>query len=105
MLVVLGGAGPVPGGWAAARTVPDTLLADAHPGGCSCCGGGRNGFARLLGTAFRDRATGILPFFTAVFVALPQELERMAAETVQKDLSTSSRYRLETPFKRKLISL
>ncbi|MBE7211620.1 MAG: hypothetical protein INR65_11435 [Gluconacetobacter diazotrophicus] len=83
-------------GWTAVRCLPESGLAPAgHPNGCGCCGG-RNGFAELLGAMFRDRSTGILPFFRAIAVRLPPHLVGPAAETLGSDPVLSSRYRLDT---------
>jgi hypothetical protein len=63
-----------------------------HPLACACCTR-RGPAADALGRMFRERATGVAPFFGRVVVLASPEGEAAVREALEGDVVTKARYR------------
>jgi len=63
-----------------------------HTAGCACCTL-RGPAADALGRMFRERATGVAPFFSRVVVLASLEGEAAVGEALENDVLTKARYR------------
>jgi hypothetical protein len=63
-----------------------------HPLACACCTL-RGPAADALGRMFRERATGVAPFFSRVVVLASAAGEAAVGEAVEGDVVVRARYR------------
>jgi hypothetical protein len=63
-----------------------------HPLACACCTL-RGPAADAMGRMFRERATGVAPFFSRVVVLASADGEAAVRDAVEKDVVTQARYR------------
>jgi len=77
---------------AAGYAVRFALGLPGHALGCACCTL-RGPAADALGRMFRERATGVAPFFSRVVVLASPEGEHVVREAVENDVLVKARYR------------
>jgi len=90
--VLVEGGREMPGCGYAARFA---LGLPGHMLGCACCTL-RGPVADALGRLFRDRATGVAPFFPRVVVLASPAGEAAVRSAITEDAVTRARYRLQT---------
>jgi len=77
----------------AAYVVRFAVTQPGHLTGCSCCTA-RPPAAAVLGTAFRDRATGAAPFFTRLLVLASPAGQKNVKAALAEDPICRARFRL-----------